>query len=59
MAHLYGEMIDERFNEATDVALVSGYVHAIRPDLTCWPLRWEITVEAHPVASRRTMALAG
>ena len=58
MAHLHGEMIDERFSDAADSAFVNGYVHAIRPDLTCWPLRWSITVEAHPVQSR-TLAMAG
>ncbi len=58
MAHLYGEMVDERFSEATDGAYIGGYVHAVRPDLTCWPLRWTITVEAFPVATKQ-MALAG
>lgn len=68
MAHLYGEMIDERFgqasdtedseNTASDSTAVGGYVHAVRPDLTCWPLRWTVTVEAFPVAAR-AMALAG
>lgn len=58
MAHLYGEMIDERFSDETDSAYVGGYVHTVRPDLTCWPLRWSITVEAFPVAARQ-MALAG
>jgi hypothetical protein len=58
MAHLYAEMIDERFSEAADSAYVGGYVHAVRPDLTCWPLRWTITVEVFPVA-RQSLALAG
>ncbi|QUS39997.1 hypothetical protein RPMA_15040 [Tardiphaga alba] len=58
MAHLYGEMIDERFSAASDSTFVGGYVHAVRPDLTCWPLRWEIVVEGYPVAGR-AMALAG
>ncbi len=63
MAHLYGKMIDERFSEAlesssSDNAHVGGYVHSVRPDLTCWPLRWTVTVEAFPVAAR-SMALAG
>jgi hypothetical protein len=52
MAHLRGEMIDERFSHNADSALVSGYVHAIRPDLTCWPMRWSIIVEAQPVRAR-------
>jgi hypothetical protein len=55
MAHLHGEMIDERFS---DSAYVGGYVHSVRPDLTCWPLRWTVTVETFPVAGR-PLALAG
>jgi hypothetical protein len=58
MAHLHGEMIDERFSESSDSVYVGGYVHAVRPDLTCWPLRWTVTVETFPVPGRR-MALAG
>jgi hypothetical protein len=58
MAHLHGEMIDERFKDETDSVLVNGFVHAVRPDLTCWPLSWTITVETHPVQSR-ALALAG
>lgn len=58
MAHLYGEMIDERFGDVSDSADVGGYVHTVRPDLTCWPLRWTITIEAFPVATRQ-IALAG
>ena len=58
MAHLHGEMIDERFSEASDSAYVGGYVHAVRPDLTCWPLRWTVTVETFPLQGRH-MALAG
>lgn len=58
MAHLYGEMIDERFSGLAESAYAAGYVHMVRPDLTCWPLRWVVTVEAYPVASR-AMAMAG
>jgi hypothetical protein len=58
MAQLYGEMIDERFSDAADSMFVGGYVHVIRPDLACWPLRWTITVENHPVQSK-ALALAG
>jgi hypothetical protein len=64
MAHLHGEMIDERFDGVADKAYVGGYVHVVRPDLTCWPLRWTIRVEAFPVlksstASIHSMVLAG
>ena len=50
MAHLLGQMVDEHFNssDAGDV-MVSGYVHMVSPNLTCWPLRWTITVEAKSV----------
>lgn len=58
MAHLHGEMIDERFSNDHEAVHISGYVHSIRPDLTCWPLRWSITVETFAVASR-PLALAG
>lgn len=58
MAHLHGEMIDEQLGDAGDGAQVGGYVHAVRPDLTCWPLRWTITIEHYPVPGR-AMALAG
>lgn len=64
MAHLHGEMIDERFDDSADKAYVGGYVHVVRPDLTCWPLRWTIRVEAFPVsksspALSHSMVLAG
>lgn len=58
VAQLHGEIIDERFSDATDSAFVGGYVHAIRPDLTCWPLRWTVTVEPYPMQSR-SLAMAG
>lgn len=58
MAHLYGKTIDERFSEDVAGMAVGGYVHAIRPDFTRWPLSWSIIVEAEPVQSR-VLAMAG
>lgn len=58
MAHLHGELIDERFSDDADSVFVNGYVHAVRPDLTCWPLRWTTTVEPYPVESR-VLAMTG
>lgn len=50
MAHLYGRMVDEHFKreDAADV-FVSGYIRMVTPDLTCWPVRWTITVEQQSV----------
>ena len=58
MAHLHGRMVDERFKgaDAEDV-YVSGYIHMVSPDLTCWPLRWTITVEQQSV-EMPTLAMA-
>lgn len=58
MAHLHGEMIDEQFGDDRDAVKVSGYVHSIRPDLTCWPMRWSVTVETFSRAEM-SLALAG
>ena len=44
MAHLHGEQVDEMFESGV---CVSGMVQAIRPDLTCWPLKWSITLKQH------------
>jgi hypothetical protein len=44
MAHLHGQRVDERFEGGINA---SGFIHAIRPDLTCWPLRWSITLQQH------------
>jgi hypothetical protein len=50
MAHLYGRMVDEHFQreDAEDV-FVSGYIKMVSPDLTCWPVRWTITIEQQSV----------
>jgi len=48
MAHLHGQRVDEMFE---DGATVTGYIHTVRPDLTCWPLRWTITIEQQPTQS--------
>ncbi|MDB5616625.1 hypothetical protein [Tardiphaga sp.] len=46
MAHLHGRMVDEHFKrEDAEGVYVSGYIQMVSPDLTCWPLRWTITVE--------------
>ncbi|MET0527046.1 MAG: hypothetical protein ABW003_01650 [Microvirga sp.] len=58
MAHLHGEMIDECFGDDQESVTVNGYVHSIRPDLTCWPMRWSITVETYSRAEL-SLALAG
>jgi hypothetical protein len=58
MAHLHGEMIDERFSDDRESVAISGFVHSIRPDLTCWPMRWLITVETFSRAELK-LALAG
>lgn len=58
MAHLHGEKIEECFPDEAGSVPVNGFVHSVRPDLTCWPLRWTITIEAHPVQTR-ALALAG
>jgi hypothetical protein len=42
IAHLHGKPIDEMFEGG---AVAIGHVHAIRPDLTCWPLRWSVIVK--------------
>lgn len=42
MAHLHGERVDEMFEGGV---CVSGFIRAIRPDLTCWPLKWSITLQ--------------
>ncbi len=58
MAHLHSRVVDEHFKreDAEDV-FVSGYIHMVSPDLTCWPLRWTITVEPQPV-NMTALALA-
>ena len=58
MAHLHGRMVDEHFkrDDAGDV-FVSGYIHMVSPDLTCWPLRWTITIEPQSVEAS-SLALA-
>lgn len=53
MAHLHGRPVDETFEGG---AAARGYIHAIRPDLTCWPLRWSVTLKQHP-AETEAMAL--
>jgi hypothetical protein len=45
MAHLHGNAVNEMFESGTYGLVGSGFIHAIRPDLTCWPLRWTITVK--------------
>lgn len=63
MAHLHGQMVDEHFTRADggDV-FISGYIRMVSPDLTCWPLRWTITIEqpsaGSPPAEMPIMALA-
>jgi hypothetical protein len=60
MAQLHGAMIEERFDGGAVGNQAGGYVHAIRPDLTCWPLRWTILIEAQPIATHnRALAMAG
>lgn len=50
MAHLHGRMVDEHFKSGEDAdVLISGYVKMVSPDLTCWPLRWTITIEQQSV----------
>ena len=46
MAHLHNRMVDEHFkrDDNQDV-FISGFVRMVSPDLTCWPLRWTITIE--------------
>jgi hypothetical protein len=46
MAHLHGERVDEMFEGGV---CVSGFIQAIRPDLTCWPLKWSITLQQQTV----------
>lgn len=58
LAHLHGEMVDERFHNGDEIVVVTGYVHSVRPDLTCWPMRWSITVQAFSQADV-ALALAG
>lgn len=41
MAHLHGRPVDEMFEHG---ACAIGFIQTIRPDLTCWPLRWTITI---------------
>ncbi|MET0878223.1 MAG: hypothetical protein ABWY14_13865 [Tardiphaga sp.] len=55
MAHLHGRRVDERFNGEANGVVVSGFIHAIRPDLTRWPLQWTITVEQQ---SAQALAMA-
>lgn len=43
MAHLHGEPIEEMFEGGV---VARGVVQAIRPDLTCWPLRWTVTLKS-------------
>lgn len=64
MAHLHNRMVDEHFTreDAEDV-FVSGYIRMVSPDLTCWPLRWTITIEQpsdeKKSAEMPAMAIAG
>ncbi|CAN5520794.1 hypothetical protein BH11PSE4_BH11PSE4_11210 [soil metagenome] len=53
MAHLHGERIDEMFEGGV---CVSGFIQAIRPDLTRLPLRWSITLKQQ-TAEHGEMAL--
>ena len=60
MAHLHGKPVDEHFKSEAGGVVVSGFVHAIRPDLTCWPLQWTITIEQQSAQSPApAMAMAG
>ncbi len=51
MAQLYGEAITEDITVGTQTATVCGYVQAVKPDLTQWPLSWKVTIEAAPKAA--------
>jgi hypothetical protein len=55
MAHLHGRRVDEQFKNDEGSVSVSGFIQAIRPDLTRWPLQWTITIEQR---SEATPALA-
>lgn len=57
MAHLHSQLVDEQFKDEAGSVFVSGYVHTVRPDLTCWPLRWTITIQQQS-ASAPALALA-
>lgn len=58
MAHLHGRMVDEHFKSGEDGdVFISGYIKMVSPDLTCWPLRWTITIEQQSV-ELPAMALA-
>jgi hypothetical protein len=56
MAHLYGRRVDEHFKNDDGGVLISGYIQAIRPELTCWPLQWTITIGQHS-AQETAMAM--
>ena len=58
MAHLHGQTIDEVFGEDGGPRAVSGYVQSVRPDLTCWPLRWTIVV-GEQVLQHAPLAMTG
>jgi hypothetical protein len=58
MAHLRGQMVDEHFKrEDGGDDFISGYIRMVSPDLTCWPLRWTITIEQQSVEMQE-LALA-
>ena len=59
MAHLHGKPVDEHFANQADSVLVHGFIHAIRPDLTRWPLQWTITIEQQSALEQaRALAMA-
>lgn len=45
MAYLRGQSVDEMFDGGL---CVKGLVFSIRPDLTCWPLKWTVTIDQQP-----------
>jgi hypothetical protein len=45
MAHLHNRIVDEHFKHEDEDVFISGYIRMVSPDLTCWPLRWTITIE--------------
>ena len=53
MAHLHGERVDEMFEGGV---CARGFIQSIRPDLTCRPLRWSITLKPQ-TAERGELAL--
>jgi hypothetical protein len=45
MAHLFRQPVNEQFKDGEAGIAVSGLIRAVRPDLTCRPLRWIITID--------------